>query len=196
MTPEFDISGIMLIEKLIKKAVEYTSKPSLIKASNKRGGKKYIENTGECSYSLDEEAILKDAMYDGYYAIETNDLDLTPKEIISNYGMLWKIEEFFRIMKSSMEVRPVFHWTEGRIKGHFMVCFLSFLLERNLEFKLKEKDIDYSPERIKEALNSMNLVEADLEGNKFVVKIKPDSLAKNIFSSLRINYPKNIPNTV
>ncbi len=170
----------MLIEKLIKKAVEYTSKPSLIKASNKRGGKKYIENTGECSYSLDEEAILKDAMYDGYYAIETNDLDLTPKEIISNYGMLWKIEESFRIMKSSMEVRPVFHWTEGRIKGHFMVCFLSFLLERNLEFKLKEKDIDYSPERIKEALNSLNLVEADLGGNKFVVKIKPDSLAKNI----------------
>jgi transposase len=183
-------------EKLIKKAVEYTSKPSLIKASNKRGGKKYIENTGECSYSLDEEAILKDSLYDGYYAVETNDLDLTPKEIISNYGMLWKIEESFRIMKSSMEVRPVFHWTEGRIKGHFMVCFLSFLLERNLEFKLKEKDIDYSPERIKEALNSMNLVEADLEGNKFVVKIKPDSLAKNIFSSLRINYPKNIPDTI
>jgi len=182
-------------EKLIKKAMEYASKPSLIKASNKRGGKKYIENTGECSYSLDEEAILKDAAYDGYYAIETNDLNLTPQEIIVNYGMLWKIEESFRIMKSTMEVRPVFHWTEDRIKGHFMVCFLSFLLERNLEFKLKEKNIDYSPERIKEALNSMNIVEADMEDNKFIMKVKPLPLAQNIFAALRINYPKNIPDT-
>jgi hypothetical protein len=180
-------------EKLIKKAMEYTLKPSLIKASNKRGGKKYIENTGECSYSLDEESILKDAMYDGYYVIETNDLELSPKEIIVNYGMLWKIEESFRIMKSTMEVRPVFHWTEERIKGHFMVCFLSFLLERNLEFKLKEKNIDCSPERIKEALNSMNLVEADMEGNKFIMKVKSLPLAQNIFAALRINYPKNIP---
>ena len=175
--------------------MEYASKPSLIKASNKRGGKKYIENTGECSYSLDEEAILKDAAYDGYYAIETNDLNLTPQEIIVNYGMLWKIEESFRIMKSTMEVRPVFHWTEERIKGHFMVCFLSFLLERNLEFKLKEKNIDYSPERIKEALNSMNIVEADMEDNKFIMKVKPLPLAQNIFAALRINYPKNIPDT-
>ena len=139
--------------------------------------------------------ILKDSLYDGYYAVETNDLDLTPKEIISNYGMLWKIEESFRIMKSTMEVRPVFHWTEGRIKGHFMVCFLSFLLERNLEFKLKEKDIDYSPERIKEALNSMNLVEADIKYNKFIMKVRPLPLAQNIFAALRINYPKNIPDT-
>jgi len=134
-------------------------------------------------------------MYDGYYAIETNDLELSPKEIISNYGMLWQIEESFRIMKSTMEVRPVFHWTEGRIKGHFMVWFLSFLLERNLEFKLKEKNIDYSPERIKEALNSMNIVEADMEDNKFIMKVKPMPLAHNIFTALRINYPKNISDT-
>ncbi len=182
-------------EKLIKKAIEYTSNPSLIKSSNKKGGKKYIENIGECSYSLDEEAILKDKIFDGYYAVETNDLELSPKEIISNYGMLWKIEESFRIMKTTMEVRPIFHWTEERIKGHFMVCFLSFLLERNLEFKLKEKNIDCSPERIKEALNSMNIVEADIENNKMVIKVKPHPLAKNIFSQLRINYPKNISNT-
>ena len=182
-------------DKLIKKAMEYTLKPSLIKASNKRGGKRFIENTGECSYSLDEDAISKDKMFDGYYAVETNDLELSPKEIISNYGMLWKIEESFRIMKSTMEVRPVFHWTEERIKGHFMVCFLSFLLERNLEFKLKEKNIDCSPERIKEALNSMNLVEADMEGNKFIIKVKPLPLAQNIFAALRINYLKNIPDT-
>ena len=166
--------------------MEYTLKPSLIKASNKRGGKKYIENTGECSYSLDEDAILKDKMYDGYYALETNDLELSPKEIIVNYGMLWKIEESFRIMKSTMEVRPVFHWTENRIKGHFMVCFLSFLLERNLEFKLKEKNIDCSPERIKEALNSMNFTRVNHEGKDYAIKDDFLPLTHKILKTLSI----------
>ena len=157
-------------EKLINKAKEYAEKPSLIKASNKRGGKKYIKGTGKCSFCLDEDAISKDKIFDGYYAVETNDLSISPKEIISNYGMLWKIEESFRIMKSSMEVRPIFHWTEERIKGHFVVCFLSFLLERTLEFKLKEKDIDHSTEQIKEALNSMNFTKINHEGKDYAIK--------------------------
>ncbi|MCL6120427.1 MAG: hypothetical protein M1584_05255 [Deltaproteobacteria bacterium] len=64
-----------------------------------------------------------------------------------------------------------------------------------MEFKLKEKDIDCSPERIKEALNSLNLVEADMDSNKFIMKVKPMPLAHNIFTALRINYPKNISDT-
>ena len=178
-------------EKLIKKATKYTSNPSLIKSSNKRGGKKYIENIGECSYSLDEEAILKDKAFDGYYAVETNDLELSPKEIISNYGMLWKIEESFRIMKSTMEVRPIFHWTEERIKGHFMACFLSFLLERNLEFKLKEKNIDCSPERIKEALNSMNFAEVKHNDKSHFIKMNTLELSNKILKALSIKPFKN-----
>ena len=173
-------------EKLINKAKEYAEKPSLIKASNKRGGKKYIKGTGECSFCLDEEAILKDKIKGGYYAVETSDLDLSPKEIISNYGMLYKIEESFRIMKSTMEVIPVFHWTENRINGHFMVCFLSFLLERTLEFKLKEKNIDSSPERIQEALNSMNFTKINHEGNDYAIKDDFLPLTHKILKTLRI----------
>ena len=75
-------------------------------------------------------------------------------------------------MKSTLEVRPVFHWTEPRIKGHFVVCFLSFLLERTLEFRLKKAKVAASPERIREALNAMNFVEMEIEQKKFYVKTK------------------------
>ena len=85
-----------------------------------------------------------------------------------------------------MEVRPIFHWTESRIKGHFVVCFLSFLLERTLEFKLKDKKIDYSPEAIKEALNLMNYSEINIGEEKILIKSNPVKLANQIFSTLHI----------
>ncbi len=58
--------------------------------------------------------------------------------MLDAYHTLWKIEESFRVMKSTLEVRPVFHWTEPRIKGQFVVRFLAFLLERTPEFHLKK----------------------------------------------------------
>jgi len=57
-------------------------------------------------------------MFDGYYGIETSEKNLTAKEILKAYQALWKIEESFRIMKTTLEVRPIFYWTEPRIKGH------------------------------------------------------------------------------
>lgn len=141
---------------------------------------------------MDTGAITKDEAFDGYYAIETNELNLEPKEIINAYGHLWKIEESFRIMKTTMEVRPIFHWTESRIKGHFVVCFLSFLLERTLELKLAEKNIEFSPERIKEALNSMNFASVEINKERFLIKTKPLELGNKIFNSLRIKHPKNL----
>jgi len=101
--------------------------------------------------------------FDGY-AIEVCRTDMDGEDILEAYHNLWKIEESFRIMKSTLEVRPVSHWTEKRIKGHFVVCFLSFLLERTLELMLKKNNINASLERIKEALNSMNLTEFTIEG--------------------------------
>ncbi len=181
-----------LREKLINKAIKYSEIPSLVKASNKRGGKKYIKETGSCSFSLDAQAIAKDEAFDGYYAIETNELNLEPKEIINAYSHLWKIEESFRIMKSSMEVRPIFHWTEKRIKGHFVICFLSFLLERTLELKLKEKNIEFSPERIKEALNSMNFTSVEYNNETYLLKTSALELSNKILKVLSIKPYKNI----
>jgi transposase len=66
---------------------------------------------------------------------------LSVEKILDAHHTLWRIEESFKIMKSTLEVRPIFHWTEKRIKGHFVVCFMAFLLERTLEVKLKKAEI-------------------------------------------------------
>lgn len=181
-------------ERLIEKARFLLEDKSKIKASNKRGGKKYLKDvsTGNFDWVLDHDAIAKDERFDGYYGIQTSEKELDIQKILDAYHTLWKIEESFRVMKSTLEVRPVFHWTEPRIKGHFVVCFLSFLLERTLEFKLQKSGLKASPEKIREALNAMAFAEVEIENKRFHIKTKGTELSNKILRALRISPPKNI----
>ena len=180
-------------ERLIEKAKELLKEPARIRASNRRGSKRFILEKGEKEeYCLNEEAIAADEKFDGYYAIQTSLLDLKAEKVLEAYHTLWKIEESFRIMKSTLEVRPIFHWTERRIKGHFVVCFLAFLLERTLEYKLKTNGIMMSPNKIREALNSMMFTEVEINGQLYLIKMKLSEGANKILRVLRIAPPKNV----
>ncbi len=179
-------------ERLIEKARSLLKNKSSINASNKRGGKKYLKSSEDVNWVLDEEAIKKDEMFDGYYAIQTSEKKLKPQDILAAYHHLWKIEESFRLMKTTLEVRPIFHWTELRIKGHFVICFLAFLLERTLESKLKRAHLKASPQQIREALNSMNFAEVKIKQKKFLIKTKFDSLGNKILRLSRIKPPQNV----
>ena len=184
-------------QRLIDKATKLLDKPEYITANNKRGGKKYLKETSKkqaTTYDLDQLAIDKDSKFDGYYGIQTSEKEMTANEIIEAYHTLWKIEESFRVMKSTLEVRPIFHWKPERIHGHFVVCFLSFMLERKLEMMLNDAEIENSPTKIQEALNSMQLAKTTLNNEEMYIKAKNISLANNIFKILKIKLPQNINN--
>jgi transposase len=184
-------------ERLVEKAGKMLQKPEIIKAASKRGGKKYLQDTSEkeAAWEMDEAKILQDARFDGYYGIQTSEKNMSAIDIMDAYHTLWKIEESFRIMKSALEVRPVFHWTPKRIHGHFVICFLSFLMERRLEALLcdeKEDGMESSPDRIREALNSMQLASVSLNGEEVYIKTKNQPLGSQIFRKLNLKLPKNI----
>lgn len=180
-------------ERLIEKANALLKNKAKIRQFNKRGGKKYIKDISKDSdWIFDTEAVLADQRFDGYYGIQTNDMELDPEKVMDAYHSLWKIEQSFRIMKSTLEVKPIFHWTEPRIKGHFVICFLAFLLERNLEFRLKKSGEEASPEKIREAINSLNFAKVFLNGRKYFIKTKSSDLAKKILLILKIKPPQNI----
>ena len=84
-------------------------------AKTKSGEKAVIE------YIIDEEKIKEEERYDGYYAVATN-LDDPVKDILEVTNNRYKIEDCFRIMKTYFSGRPAFHWTETRIKAHFLIC--------------------------------------------------------------------------
>jgi transposase len=184
-------------KRLIEKAEKMLKDPEKINASNKRGGKKYIvqESPEESTtWRLAVEKIEEDAKFDGYYGIQSSEKNMSATDIMDAYSTLWKIEESFRIMKSTLEVQPVFHWTEDRIKGHFVVCFLAFLLERRMELLLKTEADDClsSPERIREALRTMQLAAVTTDNREVFIKAKPAPLAQKIFKKLDLRIPTNI----
>lgn len=187
-------------ERLIAKAHKMLKSPASIEASSKRGGKKYLKDaSGKLSnWALDEGKIASDVLLDGYYGIQTSEKSMSAREVMDAYHMLWRIEDSFRVMKSTMEVRPVFHWTPERIRGHFAMCFLGFLMERTLESLLPKDGEEWengSPERIREALLSMQLAKVEANGETLYLKTKNQPLGTQIFKAVGLKLPDNVSRT-
>ena len=86
---------------------------------------------------LDLKKIEDKKRWAGYYAICTNLSDWSDKQIAKTYAQLWRIENCFRLSKSSLETRPCFVWTERRIRGHFLTCYLALTLIKVMEYQVR-----------------------------------------------------------
>jgi transposase len=112
-------------------------------------------------YYLDVEKIAEEEKYDGLYAVCTDLLDDEVSDILKISEGRWQIEACFRIMKSEFNARPVYVRNEDCIKAHFLTCFLSLLIYRLLEKKLKNH---YTCEELLETLKEMNFADVQEQG--------------------------------
>lgn len=120
-------------QKLIDKANKWLSEPSKYDQVKKRGAGRFIATTDDGKpIKLDETKIEDDAKFDGFKAVATT-TDLEVKEILSKYRDLFEVEHTFRALKSQLEIRPVFHWTDKRIRGHIAMCFIAFTFINRLK---------------------------------------------------------------
>lgn len=135
-------------EKLIAKAQQWLEEPSKYKQVKKRGAGRFIESNenGE-PIELNLQMIENDARYDGFKALSTT-TDLPVQTILSKYSDLFEVEHTFRALKSQLEIRPMFHWTDKRIRGHIVMCFTAFTFMNylktttNLQYRAIVKAID------------------------------------------------------
>ncbi|WP_175420294.1 IS1634 family transposase [Marinitoga sp. 1154] len=176
--------------RLIEKAEKMIEDGS-IDAKSKRGAKKYLKEETKQKYILDKEKIKNDEKYDGYYGIITN-TKLSPKQILEQYHTLWKVEETFRTLKNYLETRPIFHWTPKRIKGHIVMSFISYIILRTLELELEKNNIEYSHEKIRNALKNMEYSEIRIKDKKFALRANLSGFQKNILKTLKIEIPKKM----
>ncbi|MEA3272624.1 MAG: IS1634 family transposase [Patescibacteria group bacterium] len=120
-------------QKLIDKANKWLSEPSKYNQVKKRGAGRFITTTDDGKpIQLDENKIEDDAKFDGFKAVATT-TDLEVKEILSKYRDLFEVEHTFRALKSQLQIRPVFHWTDKRIRGHIAMCFIAFTFINRLK---------------------------------------------------------------
>ena len=101
----------------------------------------------------------------GYYSIVTSEIEEDDQEIINRYHGLSRIEDSFRIIKSDLEGRPIYVWTEEHIKAHFLICFIALTIIRIIQYKILKYEnkstlnVDgweqgITAEKIKESLNN------------------------------------------
>jgi len=130
------------------------------------GSKKYI-SIENGNASINQEKIKADAQWDGFHGVITNATDKTSSELLSRYRELWQIEEAFRISKHDLKMRPIFHWTENRIKAHIAICFLAFTLAKQAVYRIALQQEPMSFEQIRnELLHAQSSVVIDLASQK------------------------------
>lgn len=143
--------------------------PSSLKKNHQNDYKRFIAKTnvtneGEVAnnevYSINQDVIINEEAFDGFYAVCTNLEDDAPTIAKINHKR-WEIEECFRLLKTDFKARPVYLSRDDRIKAHFTTCFLSLTVYRYLEKRLKEK---FTSSEIINQLRDMNLYSIPGEG--------------------------------
>lgn len=128
---------------------------------NQNDPKRFIKKDSQTKdkYYIDEDKIKEEEKYDGFYAIATNlDAMNDYKEIIEINSNRYKIEDCFRVLKTTFKARPVNHSRRDRIIAHFMTCYTALLIYRLLEVRLNTKGRHFTTNEIIETLRNMNVV--------------------------------------
>ena len=134
-------------EKGLKKLEKQIKKGKLTKAGlNNRGYNKFLQLEGEVNITLNESKVKEDKQWDGLKGYLTN-TSLSKEDIIDNYKHLWKIEKAFRISKTDLKIRPVYHHLQRRIEAHICIAFVAYKVYKELERQLVEKKAGLSPEK-------------------------------------------------
>lgn len=150
----------------------------------KNGYKKYIKLKEDIIQGVDYERLKKEKIYDGKWVLLTN-TKLEYIEIAKYYKSLWQIERAFRELKSSLDVKPMYHWTERRIRGHIFICFLALVLELGLRKKLGKVSYDIVMSDLKKLHAVLNRIK-----DKEVIKItEPVGTTAFTFNALQLQLP-------
>jgi len=132
---------------------------------NKRGYNKFLEISKDVEVSISEKKIAEDVMWDGLKGYLTN-TDLDAEKVIAEYHGLWVVERAFRISKGSLNMRPMFHFTERRIEAHVCICFIAYKVYKELERIIKKIRIDMSVGHVLDAAKTITSIRLKLPKNK------------------------------
>jgi len=141
------------------------------------------------SYDLNETAISDAERFDGKLVLLTNVTDFSAEHIVSRYKSLADIERGFRVLKSDLEIAPVFHRLPNRIRAHALICFLALVLYRVMRMRLKASGNTHSPKTTLELLRRLQKHRVQLGEQRLtgIGKTSPQQL--ELLAALGIKIP-------
>ena len=142
------------------------------------------------SYTIDEQALDQAQLMDGKLLLATNVKDLDPAEVVQRYKALADIERGFRVLKSEIEIAPVYHRLPQRIRAHAFVCFLALIIYRVMRQRLKLAKSDLSPEKALSQLSRIQRHRVRINNAQPIEGISTiNDLQAQVLESLKIKKP-------
>ena len=151
--------GLKRLEKRIRSG-------KLNKSSiNNRGYNKYLKLTGDVTIEIDYNKFNNDDVWDGLKAYVTN-TKLTDKQVLDNYKNLWHIERAFRMSKTDLRIRPVYHRLQDRIEAHICISFTAYCIYKELERVLYQAKSTLSLKKAAEVTHNIYQISYTLPESK------------------------------
>jgi len=155
---------------------------------NNKGYNKYLSMKGDVLITIDYEKFNTDAGWDGLKGYITN-TDLSGKQVIENYNNLWKIEKAFRISKTDLRIRPIYHRIRERIEAHICISFVSFVLYKDLERVLVKSNLDVSINEAIKQINKMFGIRIQIDRDNFqTIHLKNNEIQQGIIDIVETNF--------
>jgi transposase len=152
-----------------------------------------IDKQNNFFFNLNREAISYEKELDGLYILKTNVQDISAYEVVKAYKNLSQVENAFREIKDFLKLRPIYHYSPQRVKGHVMVCVLAYLIEKLLEKSLKRANLTFSPREALDYLSTLRLVENKISGQHLFCVTAPSQEHRQILKSVSI---KSLPRII
>ena len=146
---------------------------------------KYIDlddNNSKITFNINNQKIIEDEKLDGIKGFVTNDFTLTANEIIEHYNNQYEVERAFRIYKTDLKIRPIYHRLETRIKAHILISFVSYAIYKEFDRKLKINDVkfNFSQKLLRKIIEHLIAIKIDDE----IIPINPSEIQKQILDIL------------
>ncbi|MHB8917056.1 MAG: IS1634 family transposase [Desulfocucumaceae bacterium] len=178
-------------ENMVTKLEEQLKNAGVKSLVGNRGYRRYLSIKKDAVAGIDNNALKEEQKYDGKYVLRTN-CQLDTEEVVLAYKDLWRVERAFRDLKSTLDLRPVYHWKDNRVRGHVMVCFLALVLESALHRALCQSigRVEYS--YLIRDLKQLKAVSLTLEGEQYICRTELPGCSYEAFKAIGLRPPNHI----
>lgn len=148
---------------------------------------RYVRQSKSGVLSLDREKIAEDSLLDGKFLVSASNMKMKAEDIVMGYKQLWVIERLFRDMKNILNIRPVYHRLEERIKCHVLICWVAMILIR-----VAENETGMTWHRIEKAMSCITAGAIGSGGYTSWMTSDITAEAAEIFEKLKITPPQSV----
>lgn len=183
-------------EDRIKEILHSYKKPSVIikriaKIYDVERYYKYGIAGNKVEYKENEKSLEYERRIAGKWVLKTENKKMAAWHIIEAYRNLSQIERAFRTIKSFLDLRPIYHRDEQRVRGHVFICVLAYYVQKVIDKMLSDSGLEIGSMRAIEKLGELKMIESNINGHKILRSIEPTSEHKKILSAVGIsNFPE------